>query len=201
MILFALFTQLTEQEYIGFLPCVSDHYPILAVSLKKVDAVAVLFKQSTRLFPAWDYQGNENEDRDLLRYDTVQICVWFPMFHKHDAVHTNDETVSDGVQTFAPVWRQLHLIYAQPWIREWDHVHGVYVTQRRVLDLLTTYRSTLSLFPHYKSVHTKSSQSTFASLYLATALSNAYSSAVFSLDVSWQRILAKHILQLRLPAG
>jgi hypothetical protein len=34
-------------------------------------------------------------------------------------------------------------------------------------------------------LHTKSSQSTFTSLYLVTALHNCDSSAVFSLDVSW----------------
>jgi hypothetical protein len=39
--------------------------------------------------------------------------------------------------------------------------------------------------PHYKSLHTKFSQSTFTSLYLVTALNIGYSSAMFSLDVSW----------------
>jgi hypothetical protein len=34
-------------------------------------------------------------------------------------------------------------------------------------------------------ITTKFSQSTFTSLYLVTALHNGYSSAVFSLDVSW----------------
>jgi hypothetical protein len=41
---------------------------------------------------------------------------------------------------------------------------------------------------NYNSItdfHTKSSQSTFTSLYLVTALSNGYSSTMFSLDVSW----------------
>jgi hypothetical protein len=33
--------------------------------------------------------------------------------------------------------------------------------------------------------HTKSSESTFASPYLVTALNNGYSSALFSLDISW----------------
>jgi hypothetical protein len=33
--------------------------------------------------------------------------------------------------------------------------------------------------------HTKSFQSIFTSLYVVTALNNGYSSAVFSLDVSW----------------
>jgi hypothetical protein len=52
-----------------------------------------------------------------------------------------------------------------------------------------------------KSLHTKFSQTTFAVLYLVTALHSGYSSALFSLGVSWQRILAMEILQLPLPAG
>jgi hypothetical protein len=49
--------------------------------------------------------------------------------------------------------------------------------------------------------HTKSPESAFTSLYLLTALNNDYSSAVFSLDVSWWQISAMEILQLLLPAG
>jgi hypothetical protein len=43
---------------------------------------------------------------------------------------------------------------------------------------------------HYKSLNTKSSQSTFTSLYLVTALHNGYSSTIFSLYVSWYRIFS-----------
>jgi hypothetical protein len=46
-----------------------------------------------------------------------------------------------------------------------------------------------------------SSQSTFTRLYLVTAFNSGYSSAVFSLNVSWSRILALEILQLPLAAG
>jgi hypothetical protein len=42
--------------------------------------------------------------------------------------------------------------------------------------------------------HTKCSQSAFTSIYLVTALNNGYSSAVFPLNVSWQRILAMEVL-------
>jgi hypothetical protein len=48
-------------------------------------------------------------------------------------------------------------------------------------------------------IHSTSSQSAFTSLYLATALHNGYSSALFPLDVSWYRILATEILLLPLP--
>jgi hypothetical protein len=70
------------------------------------------------------------------------------------------------------------------------HLHVVTLNNYyTIADFHTTNHSTLSLL------------NLFTSLYLVTAIHSGYSSAVSSLDVSWQRILAMEILQLPLPPG
>jgi hypothetical protein len=55
-----------------------------------------------------------------------------------------------------------------------NHLLVVTTNNYNIADFHTTNHSTL-----------KSSQSILTSLYLVTSLNNGYSSAVFSLDVSW----------------
>jgi hypothetical protein len=73
------------------------------------------------------------------------------------------------------------------------------------MDTLTTYThryelqvitALLLISTLYKSLHIKCSQSAFTSRCSVAALNNGYSSAMFSLDVSWRRILTMEILQL-----
>jgi hypothetical protein len=64
------------------------------------------------------------------------------------------------------------------------------------LQIVTTNNyNTIADF-HITNYSTLSSQSAFTSRYLVKTLNDGYSSAVFSIDVSWQRIWTMNILQL-----